>query len=444
MKIIVVGGNAAGPAAAAKAKRINPEANIKLFEAGQFISTGTCEIPFLFSGQIDDYKKLIFFNEKSFFEKKGVNVYLNHLVTEVDSRNKTIHVLDLLTNDKSEYSYDKLILTTGAKSKKLPFISVEYQNLFYLKSMNDYLKIKSFMDKHSVMNVGIIGSGYIGLEIADSFSKLGLKVNIIEKANLPMPTAEPEISELLLKSMNSDGVSFYPNSDSFNFSSQNGIISGIKLGKQNIDVDLVVAAIGVVPSAELGIYAGLEIGKFGGITVDNKMKTSNSNIYAAGDNIEINNFLTKKRDYFPLATLAHEFGHIAGANSAGAHEIAQPVISNFAVKLFNSGYASVGLNLKEARNHFYNVGSITEHTPNLVHVMPDSRKVLGKIIYKKDDNSILGASFLGGAEVTGYADFISLCIRNNIKLNNLAQVNYNYTPPLSPFVNLLSKISRKI
>jgi NADPH-dependent 2,4-dienoyl-CoA reductase/sulfur reductase-like enzyme len=188
----------------------------------------------------------------------------------------------------------------------------------------------------------------------------------------------------------------------------------------------------------------LEIGKFGALKVDSRMRTSDFNIYAAGDNSEVINKVTGRTDYIPLATIAHSQGHIAGANAAGGNLRTEPVVFNLAVKIFDKSVCKVGLSSEEASDMKLSFNSVHAVIPNLVHVMPESEKVFGKIIYDRDSKLILGASFIGRSEVIGYADIIAMMIANKIKADALASTNYNYTPPLSPFVNLLSVLGRKI
>ncbi len=442
--IIVVGGNAAGPSAAAKAKRVNPNVRVMMFEASNFISTGTCEIPYVLSGKIKDYKKIIFFDEKSFFQKKGVKVYTHHLVQKIDRKNKTIDVINLKTNDKNRYNYDRLILTTGSVAKKIPAIPVNTLNAFTLKSVNDYLNIENYLKKNEVKNVIVIGAGYIGLETAEVFKKLGMDVTIIETAPLPMPNADMEISRLILNIIQNNGIEFKGPVKNISFVIRENKITNVKADDEFLESDLIITAIGVTPNIKLALSAGLEIGSFGGIKVDNKLRTSDPFIFAAGDNIEVISAITGRPDYMPFATIAHEYGHIAGANAAGDNKVAKPVIKNSAVKLFDNVLALVGLNYNEAEKSKKNISVVNAVAYNLIHVMPESQKVFGKIIFDKNDLSLLGASFIGGGEVTGYADFISMMIRSKIKAGTLTDVNFNYTPPQSPFINILSILGRKI
>ncbi len=440
--IIVVGGNAAGPAAAAKAKRTDKSANVILFEASPFISTGTCEMPFIISGKIESYKKVVFFDDKSFYEKKGVKVFSRHKVEKINSRAKTVTVRNLETDEIKEYEYDKLILTTGSKPKVIPPLAKGYSNLFYLKSIPDLIKIENYLQTTNVKTALVIGAGYIGLETAEAFTEKGMEVTVVELEELPLPGAEPEIRNLAREELKEKGVRFFGGIP-YEFLFEGERIKGIKIEGRILEFDLVLSAIGVKPNTELAEQAGLELGRFGGIKTDAKQKTSDWNIYAAGDNVEITNAVTGKADYFPIATIAYSQSHVAGANAAGGNEFSLPVVPNIAVKIFDKNYASVGLTEAKAKEHFSNVKTVSAIGFSLIKVMPGSEKVFGKLVFETDTKRILGASFWGAKQTAAYADLVSALIRAKADYRTLAEIDYNYTPPLSPFINILSILGKK-
>ncbi len=443
-RIIIVGGNAAGPAAAAKAKRVNPEAEVVMFEAGKFISTGTCELPYVISGEIDNHSKIVYFDEESFYLKKGVKVYTEHPVESIDRRRKFVVVKNLKNGEYTKFEYDKLILTTGSKAKSLKDLPGSLENVFYLKQVSDLVKIKEYMNENPVENVLIVGSGYIGLETAEAFTELGKKVSVLEIAELPLPAAEPEIQHLVYTLLEKKGVRFLGNASNAGFITAGSKFKNLKYNGRYIDFDLVVVAIGVKPNVDLAVTANLEIGNYGGLKVDSKLKTSDPNIFAAGDNIEVINGITNRPGYLPIATVAHTYGHIAGANAAGNNLFAKPVIKNMAVQIFGNAFTSTGLTLEEAKKISIYASGVHAVVNNLVKVMPESKKVFGKIIFDRQTRKIYGASFFGGKETTGYADLISALIFTKADADILTELNFNYTPPLSPFINLLSVLGRKI
>ncbi|MDZ7763978.1 MAG: FAD-dependent oxidoreductase [Melioribacteraceae bacterium] len=442
-KIIVVGGNAAGPSAAAKAKRTAPDAEVILFEAGSFISTGTCELPYLLSHVIDDYKKLVFFSPEQFYSEKGVKVYTQHFVESIDRKSKSITVINQNDGSRYNYEYDKLILSTGAVARRLPGKPENVSNLFTLKSVSDYLRISAYLKSHQAKNVVIFGAGYIGIETAENLRSAGYSVTILEKADLPLPSGEIEISNLIKHKLEETGIEFIGGILTYKFNVRNGKIYSVNIDGRIIDSDMIISAVGFKPNNQLAISAGLKTGERGGIAVNNKLQTSDTDIYAAGDCIEIQNFVTNRTDYIPLATLAHSQGHIAGANASGSNEFFHPAVKNIAVKIFDNVYSSVGINSDEAKRNEIHFEEVHTLAPNLVKVMPRSKKTFGKLIFEKSSKRILGAEFFGYSEVVGYADLIAALILRKETVEFLTRINFNYTPPNSPFINILSILGRK-
>ncbi len=443
-RIIVIGGNAAGPAAAAKAKRINPDAEVIMYEAGDYISTGTCEIPYALAEEIPDYKSLIFYDPISFETEKGVKVFINHRVEFINSKDNTLTVKNIKTQQDFTTHYDALIITSGSYPKSISYFKHDYKNLRSLKSIKDLEFIKNYFQFNRIKKVAVFGAGYIGLETAEALSKLNLEVVLIEKEELPISNAEKEISVLIKELISKNNIEFYGSVNSIKYFAENNRIKSINIDSRIIDVDFVINAAGFKPNNQLALQAGLKLGKFGGIAVDRKLKTSDQFIYAAGDCIEVTNFITNKSEYIPLASAAHLYGHIAGENAAGGNVLAEPIVRNISVKIFNKYYVCVGLTEREAKESGFYVGTVQEIVPNLVKVMPESNNVFGKIVFERSSSKILGASFLGDKEVSGYSDIISTLIKTRQSAEILSEINFNYTPPLSPFINLLSVLGRKI
>lgn len=442
-KIIVIGGNAAGPAAAAKAKRTNPESDVLMIEAGEFISTGTCEIPYAISGEVPDYKKIIYFSPEKFYEKKNVKVLIKHFVEKIDRNKKNILVRNLNDNSSFELNYDKLIITTGALPNKLPDIHPDTANHFNLKSVSDLISIKNYLDKNEVRKVVIFGAGYIGLETAETFKKLKKEVVLIDKAELPMPLSEVETQNLVKNIIEQNGVEFYGGVANTKINYTGNKIKSVNIDGRIVECDLVVSSIGFKPNTQLALSSGIKTGNLGGIKVDRKLRTNDPDIYAAGDCIEIINHVTNQNDYIPLATLAHEQGHLAGANAAGENNTLEPAVKNSAVRIFNKTLVSVGISGSKAAEQGILYSEIHKLAPNLVPVMPESEKTFGKIIYEKKNLRILGAEFFGNDEVISYGDLVAALIKINESVKLLSRVNFNYTPPKSPFINILSMLGRE-
>lgn len=443
--IIIIGGNAAGAAAAAKAKRTEPLADVWLLEKSEFISTGTCELPYVLSGEIPDYNKLVFYSPQKFQDEKKVNVRVYHRVDFVDRKKKTIEVLDISSGKTHSVGYDKLIFATGSRVNALNGVSDEYENFFSLKSVSDLKLILGYFDNKTVKDAVVMGAGYVGLELSESLVARGIKVRLIEKGADPFPGAEPEVRSILSKVLEKAGIEFISSVRNPRFRFAGKKVVAIVEGSTVIESDVFFNCTGFVPNVETACISGLKIGTAGGISVNNYLQTSDPDIYAAGDCSESVEFITGKKIISNLATVAHEQGHLAGYNTVSLQkEIASKIILNSSVRLFGSYLAQCGLTEEKAKNSGFNVGTATEILPNLVSIMPESSNTFLKLNYDKTTKRIFGASILGGREVSGYTDIIQIFIRLKIPAKELSGNFYNYTPTLSPFRNILSVIGRKI
>ncbi|MEW6652854.1 MAG: FAD-dependent oxidoreductase [Bacteroidota bacterium] len=440
--IVVIGGSAAGPAAAAKAKRVDPKANVIMFEAGEFISTGTCELPYVLSNVICGYEKIIFYTPEKFEADKGVKVFIKHRVEKINRNSKTISVRNLISSHLVDFPYCKLIITTGSKAKRLEQLSGNISNVFTFKTAADLIALQKYITLNNAKKVLIIGAGCIGLELAEALSAVNLQVILIDKELLPMPNSDIEIKRRILEALNENGIEFYGGLSTPKFHYANDQIKSIEIDGWRKEIDIVIQTIGFQANVDLSVAAQIDIGAKGGIKIDSKARTNDSNIFAAGDCVEVINRVTNRPEYIPLATYARDFGYAAGENAAGGNCIVQPVVKNISVKIFGNVFASVGLSSSESAENKFRVESISAEANNLVKVMPGSRKTYGCIVYETGSERILGASFFGGNEVIGYADLVCFMIQNKMKVSELSKINYNYTPPLSPFVNIMALLGK--
>ncbi len=445
-KIVVIGGNAAGPAAAARAKRVSPNSEVLMIESGNFISTGTCEMPYVLSGAIKDYEDVIFYSPESFLNKKGVKVLVRHRVEAIDRKNKTLKVLNRDENKINDIDYDKLILATGSVAKSLPAFLPGLKNVFTLKSVADLIAIQKFIRISKPKNAAIIGSGYIGLEISEALKEINLDITLFEAKEFPLPSADLVFSKKILHLLEENHIKFIGGIDEIEPFIKDDIVIALKAKSNLYKTDLVISCIGFTPNSHLAKEAKIETGKSEGVKIDSKLATSDPNIFAAGDITEVINSITGKSEFIPLAGHAYQHGHIAGENAAGGNLNYDPVIKNISVKIFDKYFCSVGLNLEEARLNNLKAESISEETFNLIKLMPGSEKIFVNLILEKISRRILGGAFLGGKEISGYADILSTLIKLKQKADILENINFNYTPPLSPFnnpLNLLGRISKK-
>ncbi|MBI2418181.1 MAG: FAD-dependent oxidoreductase [Ignavibacteriales bacterium] len=440
--VIVIGGNAAGAAAAAKAARTNPAARVILFEKSPFISTGTCELPYLFSGEIDDYRKLVFFSDESFRNQKRVEVYSSTEVVAIDTRKSAITAKSSVTGSSQVFPFSKLIVATGSKARVLAGYNTQLKNLFTLKSVPDYLRWQEYNSLSNPKTIAVIGAGFVGLELVTALTKAGKEVLLFEFENRPIPAFETELSSFASELLKQNSIAFYPGSNNIQFVISDGRITKIRSGSRLIEVDVVFMALGFEPETTLLTSAGIKTGITGAVPVSTKLLTALPNIFAAGDAIECTDYITKNKVYYPSAVTAQITGHIAGENAAGGNVFFQPVIKNIALPFFNKFFLQIGCTALELKDYAFRTGTVQDISLNRVKVMPGASSIFSKVHFDLHTGHILGASFFGDADAGSYADIISLAIKHKIPVQALSDVSYNYTPELSPFIHPLSKIGK--
>jgi len=443
--IVVIGGGAAGAATAAGAKRLSPQTDVIILEKSTYISVGVCEFPYVLSGEISDPDKLIFYNAESFRKEKGVEVFYNCDCKVIDWKNHTIEFTDLNSGKTAIQSYSKLIIASGSEPTRLPGLPLNFSNVFYLKQFPDLINITRFLDSQKPQNIVIAGSGYLGLELADSFTKRGLSVKILEKADRVFPAGDKEFSLLIAKVLDAKNIECLKGSGQQSFFGDGDRLNKIKLKSGRVlDCDALFVCAGFQPNSSLAKLSGIKTSENGAIVTYAFMRTSVPDVYAAGDSIQIKNLVSNKYAPVFLAPIARETGYIAAQNAVGKSSRFEGTIAPFSVRVFDNYFASTGLTEQAAEASGFVTKSAFGSVKNLVHVMPEAADVAGKIVINALDKRILGASFFGGKEVSGLVDIITLSIKNKMTYHQLAETEFNYTPALSPFNHILPKLIRQL
>jgi NADPH-dependent 2,4-dienoyl-CoA reductase/sulfur reductase-like enzyme len=443
-KIIVIGGSASGPAAAAKAKRTNPANEVILYEAGDYVSIGTCEIPYVLSGEIENLEKIIFFTPESFEQEKGVRVKIRHRVESIDKHKKKVFVRDLHSQKLFEDKYDKLILCSGSLKKIHPNFRAGLKNVFYLKTIDDVKAIQNYLAKNSVNSALVIGAGYTGLEALEFVKKISSTIYLADISDLPLPGYDYEIRRLVLDKITEKGIDFIPNVKDLKPFEKDDKVTQVKIGNQQIEVDFVLITIGFEPNNSLAKSANVSLNlPDGSIKVDEKQKTSDENIFAAGDCCCVKEYITKKTKWIPLASIAHNQGHTAGANAGGDFETFDYVVRNLAFRFFDLNIGMVGLTTDEIEHENIKINEVSHIGESKIRIMPGGVKHFIKIKFRKDNKQIVSANLIGGEDVVGKANLISFAIKNNIPIEKFYETNFIYTPTLTPFIETLSILAKK-
>lgn len=430
-KIIVIGGDAAGMSAASKAKRENPDLDVIVFEKQEYVSFGLCGLPYYVSGEVEELDDLIAVSSEEFREKRDINVRTNNEVLDIDSEEKTVLVKDE-SGEKFEGSYDKLLIATGAQAKVPSLDNIDLENIFTLHWLEDGKEIKNYVKENEPEKVVLTG-GYIGLEMAESFTELGIDVTVVAKHEEILPMVDKEIGERLEEKLESENVKLMKNSPIVGFGGGgNGKVQKVMTEREEMDTDFVLLSVGVKPSSELAEKAGIKIGETGGIIVNKKMETSVEDIYAAGDCVETNHILSGKGVNIPLGDTANRQGRAAGTNMASGEVELPGVLGTAITKVFDLGIARTGLSEGEAKESEFDYISTTIEAPSRAFYYPEGREITVKMIVEEETGRLLGTQLAGEEGVSQRIDVAASLIYNETTVEEIQNLDLAYAPPYSP------------
>jgi NADPH-dependent 2,4-dienoyl-CoA reductase/sulfur reductase-like enzyme len=431
MKIAVIGAVAAGTSAAAKARRTDKEAEIVVFEKGTDISYAGCGLPYYISGVTPSRDKVVMNTAQDFKEKYNVDVRLQHEVTKINKDLKKVIYKNLNTGETGEYSYDKLVIATGASPVKPPFAGLDLENIFTLRSVESADQIKVAVSREDVKKATIIGAGLIGLEMAESFSELGIEVTVIELEDQVLPPFSKEMAEIVAEHLKEKGVELILDDGVDHFEGQNRVEKVVTASGREVKTDLALLSIGVKANSKLAEEAGIEIGETGAIKVNEKLETSNKDIYAAGDCAESTDLLTNKDVWIPLGSTANKQGRTAGENAAGGDYKHYGILKTGITKIFDLTVARTGLSLEEAKKEDIDAAAVKIKAHNHASYYPGTAPIHLRGIFDRENGVIVGAEVIGGNGADKRIDVLATAIYNRMTAGELFQVDLAYAPPYS-------------
>lgn len=425
-KIVIVGGVAAGATAAAKVRRISPDTEITMIEAGPDISFANCGLPYYIGGDIKSRSKLILQSPESFKEQYDVNVFTHTLVTSIDRNSHIINTKDTRSGEPNQFEYTKLILAQGGRPIKPTIPGSELQHVFTLWTLEDMDKIDHFINERKPKSAVVVGGGFIGLEMVEALVKRGLKVNVVEMMPYVMSVMEAETAGFIENEMLSYGVGIHTSTSVTNIFSKS-----VKLdnGKE-LEADMVLLSIGVRPTLQLAKETGLEMGEAGGLLVNKYLQTSDPDIYGAGDMAEIENRVNGKKVRIPLAGPANRQGRIAAENALGGKHSYNGAIGTSIVRVFEAVAGITGLSLKQARNLGIPADAVVAHKEHHTSYYPGAEQVTVILVYNKETGLVLGGQTCGYKGADRRLDVIATAVANKLTVSDLADVDFAYSPPL--------------
>lgn len=446
MKVIVIGGVAAGPKTACRIKRLSPEADVTLIEKGSFLSYAGCGLPYYIADVIDDHDELMctpvgVIRDVAFFKKvKDFTVRDYTEAVEIDRENQRVKVRSVQdpSNEGEWLDYDRLVLCTGAEAIVPPITGVDKQGVTVLQTIEDADRIKASFSDQPIQNVVIVGGGLIGLEMAESVVERGNHATVIEMQDQVLNMLDPEMAGVLQKHLAAKGVKLLTGT-AVQAIEGGESVEKVVTDQGELPADMVIMAVGVRPRVGLAKNAGLGIGPFGGIVVNEKMETSDPAILAAGDCAESKNLVTGGPTYVPLGSTANKQGRVAAATVVGREDRFPGVLGSAVCKVFDFTVARTGLSETQAIDAGYDAVSVIVPGPDKPHFMPDAAVLFLKVIADRKSRRLLGIQAVGPGEGDKRGDAAAMAITAGMTVDQVAQADLCYAPPYSPAMdNLLT------
>ena len=431
MKVVIVGGVAGGATAAARIRRLNEQAEILVFERTGYISYANCGLPYYIGGVIEGRSDLTLQTPESFFRRFRVDMKVRHEVTAIHRDRKTVTVRNLDTGREFEERYDKLLLSPGAKPVRPNLPGIDSSKLFTLRTVEDTFRIKDFINKHNPKSAIMVGGGFIGLELAENLRELGMEVTMVQRPKQLMNPFDADMASFIHAEVRKHGIRL----------ALGHTVEGFEEREQGVDVllkdhpalhaDMVVLAIGVAPESSLAKDAGLALGMKGSILVNSRMETSDPDIYAVGDTVQVKHFVTGEDALIALAGPANKQGRIAADNICGGDSRYLGSQGSSVIKVFDLTAASTGINEGAARKAGLDVDTVILSPMSHAGYYPGGKVMTMKVVFEKGTYRLLGAQIVGYDGVDKRIDVLATAIHAGLKGPQLKDLDLAYAPPYS-------------
>ena len=430
MRVVIIGGNAAGMSAAAKLRRMNPEAEVIVYESKDYISFGACGLPY-FIGDFFDNENRMIVRTKEQAEKTGIQVHLQHEVKNVDEAKKTVQVLNLKDKSIQIVSFDKLMIASGASAIVPPIKNASLANVFTLRNLEDGRSIREKMLDPNVKNVAIIGAGFIGLELVDAAVHLGKQVRVFQMEERILKEAfEKEVTDILEQELVEKGVMLHLGTQVTELIGEDKV-THVKAEEVSYDADMVIITAGIRPNTSFLEGTSIQRVKNGAVVVDGEGKTSVNEIYAAGDCAVVKHHLKSESSYIPLATTANKLGRVVGENLAGAKKEFPGTLGASCLKLLSLEAGRVGLSEEEAKAYGYDVNSVFITDKNHTDYYPGQEPIHVKLVYENGTKKILGGQIVGKSDAVMRVNVLSAAITMGMTTEQLGMLDLCYAPPFA-------------
>ncbi len=446
MRVVVIGGVAAGPKAAAKVMRLRPDADVTVIEKGKFLSYAGCGLPYYISGAVREQAELMstaigVVRDAEYFRScKGIAVLNRTEAMRIDRRRGRVEVKDLSNGGTRWLEYDKLVLATGARPVVPPIPGKELRNVFVVHHVEDAEAIRTAIAETGIRKVVIVGGGLIGVEMAEALSRRGVHVAIVEMLPQVLPMLDWEMARQVEKHLIEKGVSVLTESRVLALEPgqlNDTAVGRVRMERETLPADMVILAIGVRPNIQLAETADLEIGPTGAIQVNAHMRTSDPDIYAVGDCVESTNLVTGKPCFVPMGSTANKHGRVAAMNICGENDTFPGVIGSTVCKVFDYTVARTGVGEEEARAAGFDVATCLNSVPDKAHYYPPAKPLMLKLIADRKTRRLLGAQATGPSDASKRIDVAATAITAGLTVDQVAKLDLAYAPPFSPAMDNL-------
>lgn len=429
MKVVIIGGVAGGATAAARIRRLDEQAEIVMLERSGFISYANCGLPYYIGGVIQDEEALTLQTPQGFWERFRIDARVRHEATAIDPAAKTVTVKNLETGAVTTEQYDKLLLAPGAHPTRPEVPGLDSQRLFTLRTVEDTLAIRAFVEREKPRTAVLAGGGFIGLELAENLAEMGVQVTIVQRPPQVMAPLDYDMATFLHAHLRQKGITLRLGAAVAGFRQAGETITTLVEGGEDLPADLAILAVGVTPESALAKAAGLTLGARGSIAVNDRMQTSDPDIYAVGDAVEITHLVSGKKTRIALAGPANKQGRVAADNLCGGDTRYPGAQGSSVIKVCDLTAAVTGLNERAAREAGLDYEKVVLSPMNHAGYYPGGRMMTIKVLYEKGTLRILGAQVVGYEGVDKRVDVIATAMQAGLKVTDLAQLDLAYAPP---------------
>jgi NADPH-dependent 2,4-dienoyl-CoA reductase/sulfur reductase-like enzyme/rhodanese-related sulfurtransferase len=433
-RLLVIGGVAAGPKAAAKARRCDPEMEIVLYQEEDDISYAGCGLPYYISGVIEEREDLIS-RTPGKFALEGIKILKNRRIEKIDIPNRAVSGRKIGSGETFTDHFDRLVIATGAYAIRPKIEGMDLANVFYLRSIFDADAVSEAIRFKSIRNVIIAGGGYIGLEMAESLVHLGKNVTIVELAPQILTLFDEDFAGVLRQYLEKKGVKIFTSEGIQALKGKGGKVTHVQTMSREIEADVVLMSLGIRPQVELAKQAGLKMGETGAIWVNERMETSVEGIFAAGDCAETIHLITGKRVWIPLGSTANKQGRVVGTNACGGNATFPGVMGTTVFKTFEFNVAKTGLSMREAEKEGFHPVQAIVRGYDRAHFYPGRKESTLKVIADKETGRILGGQAVGEGPSDKFIDILAMALHGKMTCRELANVDLAYAPPFSPVLS---------